>query len=408
MKEQEARKIHRKAMRLSQRAFVINIEGSQEEAKELYLECFELEKQAVSLLKDATNSQPTRARLFRSAAYVALKIDNFEEARDLAVEGMNHNPPKWEVEEFLKILRIVFEHLPEEKEESFEELEEENTSEEEVEDKKNISSENLNRIEAYIQDFLGTRYEEYEDFYQDEFKNRKEAGGIYALKNGEKLLNFLRTIKENAKTILAEEKLVPNIYVNADVLWKALKSCQKYIENHQDFIEENQENNPYIIDKFQEIMEGLLGGLEEVLNMFEAENVPVPVYDLRHALIMKNIDKFIKILKSALASVSYPIQKVSEGFIHSNIHLILKLLGFDITSEENTNIGRIDAVVRLPKTTYIFEFKLGTAEEAIQQIKDKQYYQKYELENKEIMIVGVGFSAEKRNIEDYRAEEIKL
>jgi hypothetical protein len=81
-------------------------------------------------------------------------------------------------------------------------------------------------------------------------------------------------------------------------------------------------------------------------------------------------------------------------------------LGFDIISEESTNIGRIDAVIRFSETIYIFEFKLGSSLEAITQIKKKKYYEKFIVEKKEILLVGVGFNLINRNISDYQTERI--
>ena len=81
-------------------------------------------------------------------------------------------------------------------------------------------------------------------------------------------------------------------------------------------------------------------------------------------------------------------------------------MGFDIISEESTNIGRIDAVIRFSETIYIFEFKLGSSLEAITQIKRKKYYEKFIVEKKEILLVGVGFNLINRNTSDYQTERI--
>ena len=58
-----------------------------------------------------------------------------------------------------------------------------------------------------------------------------------------------------------------------------------------------------------------------------------------------------------------------------------------------------DAVVKTPKYIYVFEFKLnGTAEQALQQIDEKGYLIPYQTDGREVVKVGVEFSAEKRNI----------
>ena len=57
------------------------------------------------------------------------------------------------------------------------------------------------------------------------------------------------------------------------------------------------------------------------------------------------------------------------------------------------------------KYVYIFEFKLnGFADEALKQIHDKEYYQKYLDSGREIILVGANFSTETRNIGKWKTE----
>lgn len=61
--------------------------------------------------------------------------------------------------------------------------------------------------------------------------------------------------------------------------------------------------------------------------------------------------------------------------------------------------GRADAVVKTPKYIFVFEFKLnGTAEQALQQIDEKGYLIPFQADDREVIKVGVEFSAEERNI----------
>ncbi len=70
-----------------------------------------------------------------------------------------------------------------------------------------------------------------------------------------------------------------------------------------------------------------------------------------------------------------------------------------------TNIGRSDVVLEFNERVYIFEAKLDkSAEEAIKQIKEKKYYEKYR--GKEIYLIGINISSEKRNIEEYIIEKL--
>lgn len=111
-----------------------------------------------------------------------------------------------------------------------------------------------------------------------------------------------------------------------------------------------------------------------------------------------------------MVSVSYAITKVHEGYFHSNVHLVLKLLGFEIISEESTNNGRINAVVRFVDIIYIIEFKFEDGKDvsktALQQSKHKKYDQIFLIEHKEIVGIDVRFDKKDRNINGFVFEKI--
>jgi hypothetical protein len=80
-------------------------------------------------------------------------------------------------------------------------------------------------------------------------------------------------------------------------------------------------------------------------------------------------------------------------------------MGFDPLSERTTNTGRIDVVLEIPKTTYILELKLNdSAEKALKQIHENQYFKPYTHKGKQIVIIGANFSSEFRNISDWKGE----
>lgn len=73
--------------------------------------------------------------------------------------------------------------------------------------------------------------------------------------------------------------------------------------------------------------------------------------------------------------------------------------------EYKTSDGRIDLVLQTDKFVYIMEFKLdGTAEEALQQINDKQYALPFAMDERKLFKIGINFSAETRNIEKWVVE----
>lgn len=55
---------------------------------------------------------------------------------------------------------------------------------------------------------------------------------------------------------------------------------------------------------------------------------------------------------------------------------------------------------------YVMEFKLGgTAEEALQQIEDKQYAKPFETDPRKLYKIGVNFCNQTRNIEKWLVKE---
>jgi hypothetical protein len=128
---------------------------------------------------------------------------------------------------------------------------------------------------------------------------------------------------------------------------------------------------------------------------------------LKRYLIANNIDKFFKEIQAIFADLPYNINKSKEGYFHSHLHLLLRMLGFKITSEVSTNIGRIDSVIELKNKIYIIEFKIGTTEAAIKQIAKNKYFQKYQGTSKKIVLIGVSCSEKERNILAWEYEELE-
>jgi hypothetical protein len=94
-----------------------------------------------------------------------------------------------------------------------------------------------------------------------------------------------------------------------------------------------------------------------------------------------------------------------EAYYHSQLYLLLKLLGFAIYAEPLTNLGCIDAVLELPEAVYILEFKTSTAQIALRQIRDKQYDLPCRNQGKPISLLGIAFDEAKRNIGEWTKEQ---
>ena len=104
-------------------------------------------------------------------------------------------------------------------------------------------------------------------------------------------------------------------------------------------------------------------------------------------------------LREMLAYIPYPLHIGQEAYYHSLMLLWLKLLGFDITSEVMTNIGRIDAVLKLPEQTIVAEVKCQVKKgrmnallsKTIKQIEEKRYFERFMNEPK-VSLLAVVFA----------------
>ncbi|SLM29225.1 conserved hypothetical protein [Desulfamplus magnetovallimortis] len=137
--------------------------------------------------------------------------------------------------------------------------------------------------------------------------------------------------------------------------------------------------------------------------------VPSLIEQLRSALVNNNLESVFEILTVFYARVENSIKLKHEKYYQTIFYILFTLLGYRIQVEENTNKGRMDAVVKTPKRIYIFEFKLNmSAQEALQQIRQKEYYQKYALDGRPVTLIGISFNKDSGEIREWKTEELFL
>lgn len=129
------------------------------------------------------------------------------------------------------------------------------------------------------------------------------------------------------------------------------------------------------------------------------------LWQLIDALEAKAVDRFFLVLQTFFANIDYSLYIQQEKYYQTIFYLIFMMLGFRAEAEVQTNQGRIDAVVELQDHIFIFEFKLdGSEEEALQQIKDREYYQKYQLKGKPMTLIGANFASAQRQVVKWKEE----
>ena len=116
---------------------------------------------------------------------------------------------------------------------------------------------------------------------------------------------------------------------------------------------------------------------------------------------------FVASLKRLFANVPYDLtDRQNEQMWQTIVYVILKMVGVDVGGEVKTNEGRIDMTAETPEHCYVIEFKLDkSAAEAIRQIKETHYADRFAGNGKTLTLIGLAFSKEKRTIVDSAIEE---
>jgi len=132
------------------------------------------------------------------------------------------------------------------------------------------------------------------------------------------------------------------------------------------------------------------------------------VQDIREG----KVDSFMERMRSIIAGIPYDNfteenMKLREQNYQTAVYLVFALMGQFVQTEVHCSTGRADCVVITVDTVYIFEFKLSgnsNAEDAINQIKEKEYAAKYLTDGKNIVLIGAGFDEKTRTIKDWKVE----
>ena len=143
----------------------------------------------------------------------------------------------------------------------------------------------------------------------------------------------------------------------------------------------------------------------------------LPKMPILMAILNKNMEQFEKEIYQLFASLPYnsyvnnDIQNY-EGYYANVIYSYLAGLGIGFIAEDVTNLGRIDLSITTPDMSqvYVIEFKVienkNQNGKALEQIREKKYHEKYQDKAEELIIIGMEFSKEDKNISKFEWERI--
>ena len=120
---------------------------------------------------------------------------------------------------------------------------------------------------------------------------------------------------------------------------------------------------------------------------------------MRYNLYLKKLNRVIS---------SYPYTLLKEFKKEAHWHVLVRAIlatGFGrVKAEELTSKGRADLVVEYDNKVLVIELKMDkSAKEAMKQIKDRGYADKYR--GKEVWIMGMNIDSRQRKIVEYLVEK---
>ena len=272
-------------------------------------------------------------------------------------------------------------------------------------------------LNYYLTEWVNSRYENLRLFYDDIHEDGRHW--MHDLKHGEELEQLLENIMgsiEEHFCVSERQHIIPSKFSSIEQLLKALNRFMDMLKKNLPYIEENidGENIDYKIVGLYSITCDIICMVERCNTAYiYDENLSEPYQMLKNLLFQDDVPGFIEQLKSILSTIPARVrkEKMNEAYFHIMVHTCLVTIGFDVLSEIPTNIGYIDLVINLPKNIYVFEFKYSAdnsnqSKQALRQIEDKRYYERFKFHLKMIYGVGVSFGEEVKNINGFELKKL--
>ena len=135
------------------------------------------------------------------------------------------------------------------------------------------------------------------------------------------------------------------------------------------------------------------------------------LYDLLQAQDFAGLKDLFHAFYASIAHDWYRKNELAgyEGYYASIFYSYFAALGLDLRLEDPTSFGRIDLTLLFNGQVFLFEFKvveLAPHGQALQQIKERGYADKYRARGEPIHLVGVEFSKQSRNIVGFEVQTL--
>ena len=164
----------------------------------------------------------------------------------------------------------------------------------------------------------------------------------------------------------------------------------------------------------EEVRFGFLRELLPLYSSLTRSDIDITVLELYDFLDSGDLAGAMELIKPILAGILYGTipngeegRPLREQYYQSVLYAVFRLLGVYAQCEVVCATGRIDMLATTQKHVYIFEFKVntqGTAQDAIDQIKDREYFHSVRAEGRPVHLVGVSFDEKSRNVKEWKEE----
>lgn len=158
----------------------------------------------------------------------------------------------------------------------------------------------------------------------------------------------------------------------------------------------------------REVKEGFLEALLPMYTGLSAARSEFAIERFITEVEKGDTEGFMRRLESLVAKVPYSSTgNAPESHFQNLVYLVFTLMGYYTDMELRTASGRMDILVKTPDYIYVIELKTkSTAEDALEQARDRGYALPYAADGRTIVIIGTAFNPATRRLDGWLAETI--